>query len=270
MILAIDLGATNIRSALVNGATLKDKRKVAHGRKKKEILASLISVIGAYENYGSICVATAGFELNGKIQGALNMDFNSVPLRKILRAKYRVPVFIQNDARCAALAELNYGAGKKFRNFVLLTLGSGIGGAVVIGGKLHLGNGAAGEVGSMLIDGKMFEHLASGDASVALARLRGFDVDSFKLEELANRGNKKALKVYSDIGKNLGIGMANLSYVLAPEAFVIGGGFSRVKHIYPSMKKTLSEVYRIKPTPEIVKARFGDDAGMIGAALATQ
>ena len=268
MTLALDIGATNIRIAEVNGTTIRRKQKVKHAAKKSDILNLILKLISEYEKPKSICVATAGFEKSGKIQGALNMDFNDVPLRKILEKKFRVPVHIQNDARCAGLAELYYGSGKKAKNFVLLTLGTGIGGAIIIDRKLYLGNGTAGEVGSMIFDDDLFEHLASGSAATNFAKKEGLKIkNSYELEKLAQKNNRKAIAIYEKVGKYLGKGIVNLSYALSPEMFIIGGGFSEVEYIFPSARKFFSENYKIDPKPKIVKAKFGDDAGLIGAGL---
>ncbi len=269
MNLSLDIGATNIRIALVDKTKIKNKIKTPTPLIKKEILEKIIHLISQYKNYHSICISIAGFEYQGKIQGTLNMDFNNVPLKSMLKNKFSKKIYIQNDARSAALAELIYGNGKSLNNFVLLTLGTGIGGAIIINKKLYLGNGTAGEVGSMFIEkNKIFEHLASGLASVNIANQIGLkNISVYDIESLAKKGNKKALEVYSKIGENLGIGLVNLSYALAPEVFIIGGGFSKVNFIYPQTIKTFKEKYTILPTPKIIKAKFGDDAGLIGASL---
>ena len=132
MVLSLDIGGSNIRIAEVRRDKIKNKRQVKTPETKKEIIKEIIGLIEMYGGYRTICISTAGFEYRGLIQGALNLDFNNVPLRKILSKEFGAPIYIQNDARCAALAELKYGAGRKFKNFVLLTLGTGIGGAVVI------------------------------------------------------------------------------------------------------------------------------------------
>jgi len=269
MNLALDVGATNIRIALIDKTKIIDKIKTPTPLIKKEILKKIIYFISQYNNYHSICISIAGFEYQGKIQGALNMDFNNVPLKSMLKNRFLKQIYIQNDARSAALAELTYGNGKFLNNFALLTLGTGIGGAIVINKNLYLGNGAAGEVGSMFIEkNKIFEHLASGSSVFTFSR--EFNLQNkaiYKIGELAKKGNKNVLNLYKKIGHNLGIGLTNLSYALAPEAFIIGGGFSRVKYIFPEAIKTLKEKYTILPTPKIIKAKFGDDAGLIGAAL---
>jgi glucokinase len=269
MILAIDIGGTNIRSAIVNGENISSYKKIRTPEKKGDILRLIEKTVKSYPGRKKICIATAGFERKGKIQHSLNADINGLALSSILRRKFKVKVYLDNDANCAALAELYYGIGKGLKNFVLLTLGTGIGGAIVISGKLYRGNGAAGEIGSIIIDGgKIFEHLASGDASVALAGKIGFrGISSLDLEMKANHGNKKAIAVYNKVGEYLGIGFANLAHTLDPDAIIVGGGFSRVKHIYAPARRKFEEIYSIKPRAKILKAKFGDDAGLVGAGL---
>ncbi len=268
MILALDIGGTNIRIALIDKTKIINKIKTPTPLLKKDILNKLLHLISQYKDYTAICVSIAGFEENGKVHGALNMDFDKVSLKTILKKKFASPIYIQNDARCAGLAELHYGSGKSLNNFILLTLGTGIGGAIIINKQLYLGNGTAGEVGSMQINDRIFERLASGSASVNLANKSGMkNISSLQLESLAKKGDKRALQVYNTVGHNLGIGLSNLSYTLAPQAFIIGGGFSQVKFIYPQALKTFHNLYKISPKPKIIKAKFGDDAGLIGASL---
>ncbi len=268
-ILALDIGGTNIRSAIVQKTKLIDYRKTPTPRKQKEIISKLFEIVGSYGKVDVICVSTAGFERNGKIVNSLNNDMDGARLRMILERRFRKKIFIMNDAKCAALAEFHFGAGKGKRNFVLLTLGSGIGGAAIVDGRLCLGRGGGLEVGSMRIqDGKIFEYWASGSASVRLAREAGMnEITSLELEHKADAGDKSARGIYDKVGYYLGLGIANLVYLFDPEVVVIGGGFSRVRHIYPTMEKTFRELYGLNPKPRIVKAKFGDDAGLIGAAL---
>ena len=269
-ILALDIGGTNIRSAIVVGTKLVDYRKVKTPAKKAVVLKKMFDLISGYGKVDAICVSTAGFERDGKIVNSLNNDMNGTPLTKLLKAKFWKKVYVENDANCAALAELNYGAGKGKKNFILLTLGSGIGGGVIVDGKLLSGNGGAGEIGSMRIEGEKYiwEELASGDASVRLAREAGLrGITSLELERRADAGDKKAKAIYNKVGYYLGLGIANLVYIFDPETVLIGGGFSRVKHIYSSMEKTFGKLYELNPKPKIMKARFGDDAGLIGASL---
>lgn len=270
-ILALDIGGTNIRSAIVSGTKLVGYRKTHTPAKHKEVLKNIHEVVMGYGRVDAICVSTAGFERNGKIVNSLNNDMDGAPLTKLLKAKFPMAkVYVENDANCAALAEWKYGAGKGKQHFILLTLGSGIGCGAILDGKLYRGNGGAVEVGSMHITGDRFiwEDLASGDGSVFLAHKEGMKrINSIELEQKADAGNKKALKVYDEVGEYLGLGIANLAYIFDPELIVIGGGFSRVKYTYPEMNRTFKKLYKLSPKPKIVKAKFGDDAGLIGAAL---
>lgn len=274
MVLCLDIGGTNIRSGIVDGVKIRGYKKVKTPSKQKETLKKLFEIVESYPKQKAICVSTAGFERNGVIVNSPNNDMEGAPLTKLFKKRFKnSKIFVRNDAKCAALAELHYGVGRGKRNFILLTLGSGIGGGAIIDGKLYLGEGGAPEPGSgMIIDHEeIFEHLGSGKASVRFAHEMGFKrINSFELEEKANKGNKKAKEVYDKVGYYLGLGIANLVYLFDPELVVIGGGFSRVKHIYPSMEKTFNKLYELNPKPKIVKARFGDDAGLIGAGLLTK
>lgn len=270
-ILALDIGGTNIRSAMVSGAKLVGYRKTKTPTKQKEVLKNIYEIISSYGKVNAICVSTAGFERNGKIVNSLNNDMNGVQLTKLLKSKFPgKKVFVENDANCAALAEFYYGAGRGKKNIILITLGSGIGCGGILDGRLYRGQGGAIEVGSMRIDGEKYiwEDVASGDGSVFLAHKNGMKgINSLELEREADKGNKKALRVYGVVGKYLGIGLSNLAYIFDPELLIVGGGFSRVKHVYPEMYKTFKKLYELNPKPKIVKARFGDDAGLIGAGL---
>ncbi|MFH1802053.1 MAG: ROK family protein [archaeon] len=269
-ILALDIGGTNVRSAIVKGMKLCDYRKIKTPAKQKEEVKCLFDVVSGYGKVDAICISTAGFLRDGKIVLSLNNDMDGVPLPGVLKKKFRTNVYVGNDANCAALAEFYYGAGRGRRNFILITLGSGIGGGAILNGKLYCGGGGAIEPGSMRIDGEKYiwEELASGNASIRVAREMGFKgITSLELEHKADAGNAKAKNVYDIVGKNIGLGLANLAYIFDPELLVVGGGFSRVKYIYPEMNKTFKRLYKLNPKPKIVKAKFGDDAGLIGASL---
>lgn len=268
--LCIDLGATSIRTAFVEGKNVIDKKKVLNPDKKADTLKAIISLIDSYSKFSQICISIAGYEQKGKIWGARNMDFNGIKLNKILSKKYHVPVFIENDADCACLAEREYGYGQGCTNFILLTLGTGIGGAAIVNSQLYKGtNTAAMEIGASVVEGNVWERVASGNGSVNLAHKSGLNVSSLKLEEMANKGDKRAKAIYNEVGRLLGIGLVNISYVLDPEIIILGGGFAKVRHIYPALLATFKkhdDIHRIKKL-KIVHAELSDDASLIGAAL---
>jgi glucokinase len=268
--LCIDLGATNIRAAFVNKTAVLNKNKVKNPDKQAETLKELYGLIDQYKGFSSINISIAGYEQKGKIYGARNMDFNGVPLAALLKKRYHKPVYIENDADCACLAEKYYGFGKGKKNFILLTLGTGIGGACVINGKVFEGpNNGAMQIGGSIIENNVWEKVASGNGSVNIAHAAGLNVSSLELEEMANQGDKKALEIYNEVGRLLGLGLVNISYVIDPEIIILGGGFAKVKHIYPNLLATFKkhdDIHRIKPL-QIVHAKLSDDAGLIGASL---
>ena len=135
MNLALDIGATNIRIALVERTNIKQRIKTFTPKRRQDIINKIIELVQGYNDYSSICISIAGIELKGEIKNALNMDMNDVPLRKILRSRLKRNIYLENDARCAGIAESIYGNGKNTDNYILLTLGTGIGGAIYINRK---------------------------------------------------------------------------------------------------------------------------------------
>ncbi len=266
--LALDIGASKIRIAIVEGTKIKDKKVIKTPKTKTEITKALFSLIDSYSGITKIGVGVAAFTRNGKTYGTPNMDYTGVDLKSILKNRYKIPVFVDNDANCAGLGELYYGAGKGKKNFILLTLGTGIGGAIIINGALYRGTGFAGEPGHSLVRGKYFEHIASAPASIKLGqKLIRKDITSEEIEQLATKGNKKAKKVYNTIGEYIGESLVNMAMYLDPEIIILGGGFAKVKHIYPSMLKTFKQKDILPRKIPIVHAKLSDDAGLIGAAL---
>lgn len=267
MNLALDIGATNIRIAEVSGKKIKNRQEIKTPETKSGIQKALFSLISSYPKPDNICIGVAAFTKNGKTYGTPNMDFNHVDIPKLLK-KYKVPVYVDNDANCAGLAEKYFGHGKKRKNFLVLTLGTGIGGAIFLNGKLYHGSGFAGEPGQTLIYNQRLETLASGPASLEIAKKYGFEkITSLELEKEANEGNLKARNVYREIGHYIGTSILNFSYILDPEIIILGGGFAKVKHIYPEIFRILEEEDMIPRKLRVVHAKLSDDAGLIGAAL---
>lgn len=266
MPLCLDMGASNIRAAIVSGRKITDKRTIKTPKHKDQIISSIIELIQSYPEQKFIGISIAGFTKDGVVQSNPNLpDFNNVNIKKIIKAKFKTKVEVDNDANCAGLAELYYGYKKK--NFVLLTLGTGVGGAIIIDGKLIHGKGYAGEPGSMIYNNKRWETLASGSAAKLIAKKHGLDLNSYKLSDLAKKGNKKALSAFDELGQNIAWGILNISYILDPEIIVLGGGFSSVPFYYKSINKYLKDKDDIKRNIIVKKSKLGDDAGLIGAAI---
>ncbi|MGJ5672068.1 MAG: ROK family protein [Nostochopsis sp.] len=198
-----------------------------------------------------------------------------VPLAEALEAKTGKPTIIDNDANCAGLGEAWLGTGRHFQNFILLTLGTGVGGAIFIDGKLFVGHyGAGGELGLITFnpDGNVCKSGNKGSleqhVSITAIRRRTGKEPS-ELGVMAKNGDKDALIFWQEYGKNLGIGLTSLIYVLTPQAIVIGGGVSASANFFlPAAKAEIEK--RVLPTSrldlQILPAELGNAAGMLGAA----
>ncbi len=207
---------------------------------------------------------------------AINLkNWQNVPLADWLEAKTGLPTILANDANCAGLGEAWLGAGKNFKNLILLTLGTGVGGAVILDGKLFSGHqGAAGELGLIAInpDGPECNSGNRGSleqyVSVQAIR-RDTGLEPLELANLAKSGDAKALEYWQNYGRYLGIGLASLIYILTPEAIIIGGGISAGAEFFlPAVRAEIER--RVLPSSreglQLLVAELGNQAGMVGAA----
>ncbi|MGI8503541.1 MAG: ROK family protein [Hassallia sp.] len=226
----------------------------------------------------AIGVGTPGpADAQGRIaKVAINLTgWHDVPLADWLEAKIGKPTILANDANCAGLGEAWLGAGRHFQNLILLTLGTGVGGAVILDGKLFVGHqGAAGELGLITLnpDGPMCNSGNQGSLEqytsvVAIRRRTG--KEPAELGALAQAGDIEALTFWQNYGKYLGAGLSSLVYVLTPQAIVLGGGVSgSFEFFLPTVKAEIER--RVLATSriglQILPAELGNYAGMVGAA----
>ena len=205
-----------------------------------------------------------------------------VPLRAILKKRIGLPVFIDNDANLMCLAEYKLGAAKGARNAVCLTLGTGVGGGLIIEGRLYRGSSfAAGEIGHMPINEEGPDCNCGGTACLEsyignrriASRVRnvfGKDIPLEKVSRMAARNNRKAVKIWEDVAGKLGLGLVGVVNLLNPDRIVIGGG---VANAGDSLLSKVREVLLTKAmvvqakAVKVLKAKLGNDAGMLGAAL---
>jgi glucokinase len=207
---------------------------------------------------------------------AINLaGWRDVPLADMLEAKIGCPTILANDANCAGLGEAWLGAGRRFRNLILLTLGTGVGGAIILDGKLFTGHqGTAAELGLITLnpDGPMCNSGNQGSleqyVSVQAIRRRT-GKEPAELGVLAKDGEKFALEFWESYGRDLGIGLTSLIYVLTPEAIVIGGGVSAsAEFFFPAAMAEIER--RVLPSSraglQLLRAELGNQAGIVGAA----
>ncbi|HEY9604910.1 MAG TPA: ROK family protein [Allocoleopsis sp.] len=238
--------------------------KDAQHNPKQPVLAIGVGTPGPVDAAGRI--ARVAINLTGWLD---------VPLADLLEAKTGCPTVVANDANCAGLGEAWLGAGRPFRNLIMLTLGTGVGGAIFLDGKLFTGHdGAAGELGLIALhpDGPTCNSGNRGSleqyVSVQAIRRRT-GKEPAELGTLAREGDRFALDFWESYGRDLGIGLASLIYVLTPEAILIGGGVSAsAEFFFPA---ALAEIERrvlhtSRSGLQLLRAELGNQAGIVGAA----
>jgi glucokinase len=207
---------------------------------------------------------------------ALNLEgWTDVPLADRLEALTGKLTIISNDANCAALGESWLGAGRPFQNMILLTLGTGVGGGVILNRQLFIGRGgAAGELGLVSVDlngppcnsgnrGSLEQHVSAQ----AIRRRMGQEPRELALK--ARNGDEAAIAFWQNYGRELAAGIASSVYVLTPEAVVIGGGISASADLFfPTLEAELEQrvAFTSREGLQVLVAELGNQAGMIGAA----
>ena len=224
-----------------------------------------------------------------------NFGWSNAPLGEALRSRFRVPVFVGNDARCATLGEHAFGSGRGTSDFVLLTLGTGIGGGIVAGGRLMLGyKWGAGEIGHHQIRphdgficgcGKIgcFEAQASGTGLIrhafavapsfprsALLDVARDKLSSKKIRKAAQAGDKHASAAWGNFIADLAVGLANVIAFVNPETIALGGGVSSAgDFMLDAVRLPVDALTTMVPkgTTALKIATLGNDAGQVGAAV---
>lgn len=283
-VLGIDLGGTAIKlGRFSQDGTCLQSLSVATPQPSTpeavvEVMVEAIMQLDSAQQSIAIGVGTPGpVDPAGRIARiAINLkQWRDVPLADWLEAKTGCPTVVANDANCAGLAEAWLGAGRRFRNLILLTLGTGVGGAIILDGKLFIGHqGAAGELGLITLNSSGPECNSGNRGSLeqylsvpAIRRRTG--VEPSELGFLAKAGDINALTFWQTYGKDLGAGLASLIYVLTPEVILIGGGVSAsAEFFFPSAQAEIER--RVMPSSraglQLLSAELGNRAGMVGAA----
>ena len=240
-VIAIDLGGTHIRFSLVRNGKVHDYLRRDTPKNKNDILNELVDIIKNYVNKNTkgIGISCAGFIENGIVKNSPNLPLENTNLKKYLQIKFKKNVKVENDANCVALAERKFGVKKK--NFFILTLGTGVGGGIIINGELYKGKGGGGELGSIIINqGRNFEYYF-----------------------------KKSKKSTTKMSDYIGQGIASLTQVLDPEIVVLSGGIKNLgkpflNQIKQKTKKHCSSL--VLKAPEIKWSGL-KHPGLIGASL---
>ncbi len=309
--IGIDIGGTKVAGGLVDvdgNITHRARRDTPHRSKSPsvvedtivEVVAELIEVVGA-GSVAAVGIGAAGFVAADRatVVFAPHLSWRHEPLREALQKRVALPMFVDNDANAAAWAEWKFGAAQGETHLMMITLGTGIGGGILIDGQVQRGRfGIAGEFGHMQVvpgghrcecgNRGCWEQYASGNALVREARslfsansplasdlfdrVEGLpaNLTGPLITEAARDGDPTACELLADIGNWLGVGIANLAAAFDPGTFVIGGGLSAAGDLLlSSARETFKRQLTgrgYRPEARIVVAELGNDAGLIGAA----
>lgn len=283
-VIGIDLGGTAIKLGrfLADGTCLNTLTIPTPQPATPEAVTEAIAIAVKELNTDGTCLAiglgTPGpADVTGRIaKVAINLaGWKDVPLADWLEKNTNLPTILANDANCAGLGEAWLGAGQNYQNLILLTLGTGVGGAVILDGKLFTGHqGAAAELGLITINldgppcnsgnqGSLEQYISIG----AIRRQTG--LEPIELGLAAEKGDSEAIAFWNEYGRLLGTGLASLIYVLTPEVIIIGGGISAsAKYFLDAANREIEQ--RVIPSSRVglrlLTAQLGNNAGMVGAA----
>ena len=270
--IGVDIGGTSIVAARFSESELLERTEVPTGadRPALEIMESLYEAIENVltDEVIGIGIGMPGF-MNvetGEILQINNIpSFNGFAIRPKVEERFKLLTFQNNDANCFALGETYYGAGKKYNNLVGVTLGTGLGGGIILDRKIHTGlMGGAGELGCVPFHGGISEDICSA----ALFKNK-YNTTGIELYKKAKEGDQDALAVFDELAHNIGELLRIVTYVLAPEAFVIGGS---VANSWDLLEKTVREDLDTKFLAPMISSKVDlvpaqlDNAGLYGAA----
>lgn len=270
-IMGIDLGATNIRGAIVsddNVSSIKSKRIKSNGT-QEEVLDDVFSLIDDFKNE-SFSEIGIGVPSVVDIEKGVVYDvqyipsWKEVPLKEILEARYNIPVFVNNDANCFALGEYYFGKGKGYNSVIGLTIGTGLGAGIIINNKLYAGaNCGAGEFGMGDYLDKIYEYYCSGSFFKNV-----YDVDGEIVFAKANEGDENALKLYAELGTHLGNAIKLIMYTYDPQLIILGGSVSNAYEFYKEKMWQRVKTFAFTKTAERIKIEISElkNSGVLGAA----
>ncbi|MBI5100634.1 MAG: ROK family protein [Nitrospirae bacterium] len=293
--IGVDLGGTNLRVALVSeeGEIVRKIKKTSSDNVVETLFESVSSLMDGGVSGIGLGVAGLIDRKDGRVLASPNLgNIVGIDLVENMGNRFKLPVFIENDANVAALGEKKSGAGRGFDNFVLLTLGTGIGGGIIHNGRLL---DVSAEVGHMSIshDGGRcqcgnigcLENYASARAMISKAvsmlekgqdsLLKGCCNGNFykltpeDIYRSALEGDSLSREVLREAGRALGVGLANIINVLSPEAIILTGGLIGAWNIYvqEAIKEASRRAFKeLADSVKIIPSSLGDDAGVVGAA----
>ncbi|MDD5700202.1 MAG: ROK family protein [Candidatus Nanoarchaeia archaeon] len=262
--IGVDLGGTFLRVGIVKDNKVLKYIKKQTPKTEKELVNEMAKSISECmsKDVVGIGVACPGPLKDGIIYNTPNLPFKNFNLKRFLQNRFKKRVEIKNDAHCVALAESKLGCRKK--NFIVLTLGTGIGGGIVIDGKLYEGEGYAGELGHLVINhGKYLETLWQENRKMAIGTFGG----KFSIKDIFNKKDKVAREIIREIVMYLGQGIGSLISVFDPEVVILMGGVREAGNKLIRLITNEAKKYTIFPRIPKIKWSKLDHPGILGASL---
>ena len=270
-IIGIDLGATNIRGAIVyeNNLSAIITQRIHSKGSEAEVLNDVFTVTDALIS-DDVAAIGIGVPSVVDVEEGIVYDVQYIPswkevhLKKYMEARYHIPVFVNNDANCFALGEYYFGKGKGYNSMIGLAVGTGVGAGIIINKKLYAGrNCGAGEFGTVDYLDKIYEYYCSGSFFENVHGLNG----EF-LYEKAKQEDAQALKLYDELGEHLGNCIKMIIYTYDPQLIVLGGS---VRHAYEYFKEAMWKriktcVYSKSAERLIIEISSLHNSGILGAA----
>jgi glucokinase len=265
-VIAIDLGGTNLRASLVINNKIAKYLKNKTPKTEKELIDLMFKSIALLmdKDVKGIGVSSAGPLKDGIIKNPPNLPLKNYNLKAVLEKKFKKRVEICNDAHCVALAESILGVKKK--NFIILTLGTGVGGGIITDGKLYEGQGFGGEMGHIVLNnGRDFESLVGWKNTKELTK-KAFGKELL-INDLIKMKTKKSEEILNNLAVYLGQGIGSLINVFDPEIVVIAGGVRETGSAFLDRIKREVRKYSVLPKTTPIQWSKLDHPGSLGASL---
>ncbi|MCI9642492.1 MAG: ROK family protein [Eubacterium sp.] len=285
-ILAFDIGGTNIKYALCDeNFNLSDKHTISTDAEKggQFIINKVIEIIESYENIDRVAISTAGQV--DSVNGIVVYSTDNIPyytgmmVKKIIENKTGIPTYVENDVNAAAMGEAKFGAAVDVSDFICLTFGTGIGGAIYLNNKLYKGSSSsAGEFGHIITHAGgrpctcggegCFEQYASASSLIrAVNKVTGKEMNGFEIFQEDNFNNPEIRHVIDSWIDEIIIGLKSLINIFNPALIVLGGGIMNEKYIIDLIdRKIYKQLMNSFGKVKIVNTKLGNNAGLLGAA----
>jgi glucokinase len=304
--IGVDIGGTKMLAGVFDEQLEEHDRvhRLVEGQSDQQVVETIVEgITELLTNHPDVRAVGFGIpclidQRTGHAVMCVNLPLADIPFRDVMSERLGVPVFIDNDANVMTLAEVRFGAARGAEHVVGLTIGTGIGGGLVLNGQVYRGHaGSAAELGHMVVDEQgprcqgncpnygCLESVASGtaigregkvaaeedsDSDLARAAAAGEEITGELVTQLALGGDEVSRMVLGHIGRQLGIGFANFVNIFNPEVIVVGGGAMAAGDLLLDPAREEMRARGLRPNREqarVVAARFGNDAGMLGAAV---